>query len=377
MFINRYLLSCVWLFSVFLFLIFSCEEKENVFPHLNEEEVFDNIYLQEHIAYLMRKVCDWQIENPVEINYGNGMAWARSALYVGIMAAHNTTQDKRYLGYAMAWAQAKQWKLDDRYDHPDDHASGQTYLDIYLLEKNFSLIAPTKATFDKLISENFKGREIYWWCDALFMSPPVAALLYEATGDTKYIDFVNDSWWDTHEYLYDKEDSLFFRDKWYFNKKTPNGHKTFWARGNGWVMAGTVRVMKSMPKNNPHYYKYVNLHQEMAKSIAKLQMEDGLWRPSLLDSLESPYPETSSSGFFTYALAWGVNNGYLDREEYLPVIRKAWEGLVKAIHPDGKLGWVQPGGAKPDEVSYEDYQEYGVGAFLLAGSEIYKLNLYE
>lgn len=374
---SKHLMRYACQFSIFLFFMAGCEEKEDIFSHINEEEVFENIYLPEHVAYLMRKVCDWQIKNPVKINSGNGMAWARSAFYTGIMAAHYTTEDKKYLSYALNWALSKQWKMDDRYDHPDDHASGQTYLEIYLLERNFDMIASTKETFDRIINENRTGRELYWWVDALFMSPPVAALLYEATGDTKYIDFINDTWWDAHDYLYDREDSLFFRDKWNFHKKTLNGHKTFWSRGNGWAMAGTVRVMEYMPKSNPNFQKFVELHQEMAKSIAQLQGEDGLWRPSLLDSLEAPYPETSGSGFFVYAMAWGVNNGYLERETYLPVIKKAWKGLVGAIHPDGKLGWVQPGGAKPDEVTYEDYQEYGAGAFLLAGSEIYKLNLHE
>jgi unsaturated rhamnogalacturonyl hydrolase len=111
----------------------------------------------------------------------------------------------------------------------------------------------------------------------------------------------------------------------------------------------------------------------MAASVSRLQGEDGLWRPSLLDPEEVPVPETSSSGFFCYALAWGINHGYLERKTYLPVVKKAWHGLVGAVRTDGKLGYVQAIGAAPAKLKAEDNQEYGSGAFLLAASEMYKL----
>jgi rhamnogalacturonyl hydrolase YesR len=111
----------------------------------------------------------------------------------------------------------------------------------------------------------------------------------------------------------------------------------------------------------------------MAASVSRLQGEDGLWRPSLLDPLEAPVPETSSTGFFCYAMAWGINRGFLDRRTYLPVVRKAWRGLAGSVRADGKLGWVQQIGAAPAKVTPEDNQEYGSGAFLLAGSEVLKL----
>ncbi|MGD1890948.1 MAG: glycoside hydrolase family 105 protein [Cyclobacteriaceae bacterium] len=322
----------------------------------------------------MKKVCDWQVTHPVERNDGNGMAWARSAFYAGIMATYQATGEEKYLNQVLRWGTAKQWKLDNRYDHADDHASGQSYLEAYLERPNPTILYHAQKTFDKLIAENRVGRELYWWADALFMSPPVAARLYETTNDEKYIDFLNTMWWDTHDFLYDPEERLFFQSHWFFRKKTPNGRKTFWARANGWVMAGTVRVLQYLPTSNDYHERYVELLQEMAEAVAAQQQEDGLWRPSLLDVEEAPFPETSSSSFFVYAIAWGINNGYLPEETYLPVVTKAWEALVGAIHPNGKLGWVQPGGSKPDEVTYDNYQEFGAGSFLLAGSEVLKLN---
>ena len=154
-----------------------------------------------------------------------------------------------------------------------------------------------------------------------------------------------------------------------------NGKKVFWARGNGWVMAGTVRVLQFLPKSNPYRKRYIGLLQEMAAAVSRVQGDDGLWRPSLLDPTEAPVPETSSSGFFCYAIAWGINNGFLNRNTYLPVVRKAWKGLNGAVHPDGKLGWVQPIGAAPASLTFEDNQEYGSGAFLLAGSEMSKIGV--
>jgi rhamnogalacturonyl hydrolase YesR len=289
------------------------------------------------------------------------------------MAAYGTTGNKKYLEQATRWAESRHWKLGERPRHADDQAPGQTFLELYLLKKDPAKIANTKDTLDEMIKTPKQGREDWWWCDALFMAPPVLARLYAATGDKKYIDYMNTMWWDTTDFLFDPADNLYYRDKNYIGKLNANGKKIFWARGNGWVMAGTVRVLQYLPKDNQQRDRYITLLKAMAVSVSRVQGEDGLWRPSLLDSQEAPNPESSSSGFFCYALAWGINQGYLDRQTYLPVVKKAWRGLVGAVHPSGKLGWVQPIGAAPAKLTFEDNQEYGSGAFLLAGSEMQKL----
>jgi unsaturated rhamnogalacturonyl hydrolase len=333
-----------------------------------------DIYAKKSIRSMMEQVYDWQIKNPVETNATkNNNLWARAAFYTGVMAAFRTTGDKKYLEQALRWGESREWKLGERPRHADDQAPGQTYLELYLLKKDPAMIAHTKSVLDEMIRNPKPGREDWWWCDALFMAPPVLARLYAATGDKKYLDFMNTMWWDTTDFLFDPEAKLYYRDKNYIGKPNANGKKVFWARGNGWVMAGIVRVLQYLPKDDPARSRYVNLLQTMAASVSRLQGEDGLWRPSLLDPLEAPHPETSSTGFFCYALAWGINNGYLDRKTYLPVVRKAWQGLVSSVHPDGKLGWVQQIGAAPAKVTFEDNQEYGSGAFLLAGTEMYKL----
>jgi unsaturated rhamnogalacturonyl hydrolase len=321
----------------------------------------------------MKKVFEWQAANPVAINQENNNLWARAAFYAGVMAAYRSTGDREYLGRAMSWAEGRGWKLGERPRHADDQSPGQTYLELYMLRKDPSMIAHTRATLDEMIRAPRAGREDWWWCDALFMSPPVLARLYAVTGEEKYLDFLNTMWWDTTDLLFDPVENLYYRDKNFIGKPNANGKKIFWARGNGWVMAGTARVLQYLPKRNRYHARYVELLRAMAASVSRLQGADGLWRPSLLDPREAPVPETSSTGFFCYAIAWGINRGYLDRRAYTPVVRKAWRGLLGSVRADGKLGWVQQIGAAPAKVNAEDDQEYGSGALLLAGSEIYKL----
>jgi unsaturated rhamnogalacturonyl hydrolase len=332
-----------------------------------------NIFSRKTIAAQMKKVCDWQLANPVSFNAKNENDWARAAFYTGVMATYSTTKDEKYLKAAMDWSESCNWKLAERFRHADDHAKGQTYLELYNLKKDPAMIADIRKTFDSLIANPKPGREDWWWCDALFMAPPVLAKLSAATGDERYLNFMNEMFWDTHLFLYDKEEHLFYRDKSYFGKKTPGGKKTFWARGNGWVMGGTVRVLQVLPKDNARYNDYISLLREMASAVKSIQGDDGLWRPSLLDPTEVPHPETSGSAFFCYALTWGINNGILSKEEYLPVVKKAWKGLNTFVTKEGKLQWVQPIGASPDKVTIDNYQEYGSGAYLLAASEIYRM----
>jgi rhamnogalacturonyl hydrolase YesR len=83
--------------------------------------------------------------------------------------------------------------------------------------------------------------------------------------------------------------------------------------------------------------------------------------------------ETSGSGFFTFGIAWGINYGLLDRAKYEPIVRKAWAALVGCVTPEGKLEHVQPIGADPKKFQPTDTEVYGTGAFLLAGSEVYRL----
>jgi rhamnogalacturonyl hydrolase YesR len=284
----------------------------------------------------------------------------------------------------MALGERTRWLPGRRYDHADDIAISQTYIDMYRMKKDRSIIQPTIDTVQKMRS--VPGREIaahgilWWWCDALFMAPPTLIKLGVTLKDPGYFALNDSLFKQTVDLLYNKEERLFARDASYLvnaqgeGKREANGKKIFWSRGNGWVMGGLVRILEELPKNNPNRNYYLNIYREMADKVLSLQQEDGLWRASLLDPASYPGGEGSGTGFFCYALAWGVNKGLLDKAKYLPAVKKAWQGLNTLVSPEGRVGWVQPIGADPKmNFTAESYEVYGAGAFLLAGSEVIKL----
>jgi rhamnogalacturonyl hydrolase YesR len=199
-------------------------------------------------------------------------------------------------------------------------------------------------------------------------------MLTNATGDEQYTAFADKEFWATTDYLLDPEYSLYYRDSRYFTQQDDEGNKVFWARGNGWVYAGVANILRILPEDHPSYAKYLQLYKDMSKTIAGLQHDNGFWRVSLLAKEKYEMPETSGTGFMTYGLAWGVNEGHLDAETYAPVVRKGWSALVSAVQDDGKLGWVQPIGAAPDSVLETDSQLYGVGAFLLTATQMMRFD---
>ncbi|HVS30958.1 MAG TPA: glycoside hydrolase family 88 protein, partial [Thermoanaerobaculia bacterium] len=258
--------------------------------------------------------------------------------------------------------------------------------ELHSIDKDRAMIEPALQLFDAVVlfphdeSLEFESWEKTWrqwtWCDALFMSPPALAMATRATGNRRYADFMNRMWWKTTDYLYDKEEHLYYRDSRFFTERAPNGKKVFWSRGNGWVMAGLARVLQNLPDDFEDRPRYETLFREMAPKIASLQGDDGYWRSSLLDPGTRPLPETSGTAFFVYALAWGVNEGLLDRPAYEPVIRKGWSALVRATRPDGMLGWVQRIGDQPGDTTADGTEIYGTGALLLAGSEVHRMRIH-
>ena len=321
----------------------------------------------------MRKVAGWQLER-VRPYFSDD--WTFAALYDGFMAASATLGDPQYQQAMWEMGVKLKWQPCKRPEHADDVAVGQTYLELYLKKKDPQILPPLIARFAyQMTLKDDPAKPIWWWCDALFMAPPTLARLYKATGNAAYLDFLDREWWTTSKLLYDPAEHLYFRDSSYFDKREANGRKIFWSRGNGWVMGGIARVLDYMPKNYPARPKYVAQLREMAAATLKLQGEDGLWRPGLLDAEAYPLPEVSGSSFIAYALAWGVNQGILDRKTYAPAAQKAWAGLLAHIYADGRLGCIQPVGAAPGKFTATSSYVYGVGAFLLAGSQMDRLHL--
>ncbi len=320
------------------------------------------------ILKAMKLVADWQLQH-AEGRYNIG--WTYAALYDGMLAASRTLSDPRYHDRVLQIANDNHWQLGPRLEHADDEHIGLTYLTLYAENHNPDHLAPTKNNFDKLLGRPDDPRKnLWWWCDALYMAPPVLAQLSVATGDRRYLDFMDHEWSLTTKALYDPQEHLYFRDDRFLTMHEPNGQKIFWSRGNGWVLAGLALILDRMPHDYPQRAKYIAQYRDMAARIAALQPSDGLWRSGVLDPEAHKAPEISGSAFFTFALAWGIDHHLLDRKKYMPVTVKAWRGMLTHIYQDGRLGSIQPIGAAPDQFQPSSSYVYGVGAFLLAGSEL-------
>jgi len=334
----------------------------------------------------MRKVADWQLAQSQEYfavfdrsRQLDGRIWTWGALYSGLMAASDALNDPKYRNVMRDMGKTYQWELSTTESDANQHSLAQIYLELYLLDKQPEELGPTKATFDSILARprvelNTPGKRIeWWWCDALFMAPPAWARLYAATGDKKYLTYLDEEWAKTSSQLYDPTTHLYFRDATFIPKTEKNGQKIFWSRGEGWVMGGLARTLEYLPKDDPARPMYVSQLKDMSAAVAKLQGPDGLWHAGMLDPAAYDQPEISGSALMTFAMAWGVNNGILDRKVYTPVIQKAWTGMVAHIYADGRLGDIQQTGSAPALFKPSSSFNYGVGGFLLAGSEIYKL----
>ncbi|MGA7159320.1 MAG: glycoside hydrolase family 88 protein [Acidobacteriaceae bacterium] len=320
-----------------------------------------------------RKVADWELARSQP--YFDRI-WTWSVLYTGFMAASQSTGDPRYRDAMTGMATKFDWSLRSRLPNADDQSVAQTYLELYLLNgrKDQSMISPTRSDLDAVMKlKTLKPgdpRIPWWWCDALFMAPPVWSRMYAATGDHAYIDYLDAQWKQTSDLLYDPAEHLYARDASYKDKREPNGQKIFWSRGEGWVMAGIVRTLEYLPQDDARRPFYIEQLREMSTRVAGLQREDGLWTSSLLDPKDYPEPEMSGSALMTYAMAWGINENILDAKTFRPVVERAWRGMLKHVYADGRLGCIQQTGAEPAYYPPSSSYNYGVGGFLLAASEL-------
>jgi len=319
--------------------------------------------------------------------------WIEGTFYGGVFACYEATGNQEFLNAARKWTETP---FGTRHGvNGDAICSAQTFIDVYMVDKDEELIAPMKKIFEteyfgvdmlsrkkmghtdwKEESRPFIGRNIWWWCDSLYMAPSVVAGMGKATGDPRYFELLHKLYWDSVKYLYHPKEKLFFRDKRFFDKKTPSGKPVFWGRGNGWVIGGLVRTIDFIPENDPMRKKYIKLFQDLMSRLVTLQGDDGLWRASVNDPSWFPMPESSGSGFYVFALAAGINRGWLDEKTYRKAVEKGWKGLVNVLSPEGKVQWSQPVAAQPYATRKEHTRSYTQGIFLLAASEMYKLKGY-
>jgi unsaturated rhamnogalacturonyl hydrolase len=366
------------------------------------------IFSTDFIADIIDKVNRYQLNNPWSEDDYN---WIRGTYYTGVMACYQATGIKKYLLQCNDWGNSFNWGIP-----PIGYAEGsganvltcsQTWLESYIAENNKSKILPVIEYLERKDMKTPVGMpERYYfesgrkYVDALYVCAPVLAMLGKITSDPKYLAWMDAFFWDVYGTLYDDSDHLFYRDirfrpesdcteqsplipdsinyadarDPYAYQKTKRGKKVFWARGNGWAFASVTRILKYIPADYGNYNRYKELFLEMAEQLKNRQQPDGFWYPNLDDPSDYGSKESSGTGFFTYGLAWGINNGILSKEDYLPVVEKAWKGLVSVVSDEGKVQWGQGVSFAPHKILMEDSHEYVSGMFLLAASEIYNMN---
>ncbi len=312
--------------------------------------------------------------------------WTRGTYYEGLIALYRLNPDPAYLNYAVSWGEFHKWGLRNGITtrNGDDQCCGQTYIDLYLLDPSKEeRIRDIKACIDNMLST---GKIDDWsWIDLIHMSMPVFARLGYIYRDNRYFERLYDMFMYTKTRhgtngLYNAEDHLWYRDKDFVPPfKEPNGEDCYWSRGNGWVLAALVRTMEYLPDNSTYKNEMLNMYKEMVDALVACQRDDGFWNVSLHDPTNFGGKELTGTSMFVYGMAWGLNNGILG-DKYIPVVHKAWKGLVgDCLHPNGFLGWVQGTGKQPSDSQplghdvVPNFEDFGLGCFLLAGAEMFKL----
>lgn len=312
--------------------------------------------------------------------------WTRAVYYEGLMALYGIDKKKEYLNYAIDWGNKHKWGLRDGIQtrNADNQCCGQTYIDLYLMDKKEERIKDINASID--LMKATEKTDDWNWIDALQMAMPVFVRLGVIYNDTNYFSRMYEMYaFSKYKHggngLYNPAEKLWWRDKDFVPPyKEPNGKNCYWSRGNGWVVAALVRTLQMLPKTDPHYNEYMQDYKDMLQALLPLQRTDGFWNVSLADSTNYGGKELTGTALFVYGMAWGINNNLIDKATYQPVMLKAWNAMMKdCIHPDGMLGYVQGTGKEPKDgqpVSFDkipDFEDYGLGCFLLAGSEVYNL----
>jgi len=349
----------------------------------DRKEVLQNMILANN--YFMKKWPDTgktiitNKERPSNI-------WTRAVYYEGLMALHQIYPKQEYYDYAVSWAEFHHWGMRSGNEtrNADDQCCGQTYIDLYNILPEPERIKNIKICMEMMV--NTPQLDDWWWIDAIQMAMPVYAKLGATLNDSRYYDKMYEMYMYTRNKhgdngLFNEADGLWWRDADFDPPyEEPNSEDSYWSRGNGWVVAALVRVLQTIPEDEPHRVQYINDFKTMMESLVSLQREDGFWNPSLHDPNHFGGKELTGTALFAYGTAYGINSGILSREKYLPVLLKAWNGMVKeSMHDNGFLGYVQSTGKEPSAgqpLSYDkvpDFEDYGLGCFLLAGSEVYKL----
>jgi len=342
--------------------------------------VLEGLPSREEILGIMHKVNCWQSAHPI-MPAGN-RTWERATWYTGVMSAWKETGDHRFLNQALDWGRQHHWQVGTEPGGANRLFCVETWLELFQVKNDRAMIEPTILWLNTPELNSPAGAKRWYleawgenhtYVDSLYGAPALA-MLAKATQDKKYLEIMQAFFDDVTGELFDKESGLYYRDGRFIGRRTANGRKVIWSRGNGWAFGAIARILEYLPKDHPGKPEYLRIFRRMASELVKRQGADGLWRPNLDDAEAVPVPETSGTGFFCYGLAWGINHGLLEPSIYLPAVVKAWGGLCRNVTPGGKVLRGQSVDFEPNAVKQESTHEYVTGTFLLAGSQVYTLS---
>jgi rhamnogalacturonyl hydrolase YesR len=329
--------------------------------------------------------------------------WTRGTYFEGSLALYRINHDTNIYNYAVQWGAFTNWTIraGDANTSPDNQCAGQEYVELYLLDTTqTNRLTHIVTNVNYWISHN-TGTSQMTYVDSIHMSMPAFAKLgvlasnvistlknNAAYAPMMYANFhFIKNVYGVSNGLYNATDHLWWRDTNYLANYTASdgtAQKCYWSRGNGWVFVALARTMDVLPTNDTHYAEYLQTFTNMAAAIKDVQRADGFWNVNLACTNDFPGPESSGTACFTYGFAWGINHGCLDTNTYLPVVIAGWNALAAgALHhsagaDNGMLGYEQPSGSYPtNDFSYTsvpDFDDFGLGLFLLAGSQVYQLS---
>ena len=331
------------------------------------------------ILALAQRAAAWQLAQDYK---RDPRGWEIAPFYIGALEIAKLSASTEIHDALLRRFEAMEWEPAPRDYHADDYCVTQAYAEMYRRHGDARMMQRSLALFERLLAKpattpldwGSPGALDRWsWCDALFMAPASWLDGYAITQDPRHLEFMNREWWLTTETLFIPADGFYARDESFLDLREPNGRRLYWSRGNGWVAAGLARTLDRLPQDHADRPRYIQLYHTMMEAVLAAQQPDGLWRPGLLDPAAHPVRETSGSSFYTFALAWGVNRGLLDRARVEPAVLRAWNALSACVREDGKLEHVQPIGAAPEGFDPAHTDAFGVGAFLLAAAETHRL----
>ncbi len=208
------------------------------------------------------------------------------------------------------------------------------------------------------------------WADDLYMSVPFLAQMGRLTGERRYFDDAAREMIQTSDRLWNPTTGLY--DHTWFQNVTPDP-KFYWGRATGWALMSMAELLSVMPVDHPARPRVLELFQRTVQGVAAVQGGAGMWH-QLLDKSDS-YLETSASAMFVFAIARGVNRGWIS-PVYAPVAQSGWQAVAQRVRSDGAVEGICVGTtAAYDAVYYynrptDTRAMQGYGPVLMAGSEV-------